>query len=207
MRDSVTRIREQGNSSVLSRLCERRGNSASLSSSQGSSMCNVLLAVEEEPWDIHSCIRVLTVDSNTQDAVEITSTMFSAFVNLAELRVGSGCFENVETVKLIGLPTLEKVVIGDNCFTKHKNRFGLNEKRRFCLRNCERLKELRIGRYSFSDYSVCAIENMPSLEVIEFGEVDYVSCNFFYASMELRSESPKQRMTNRPIDTEIHCVW
>lgn len=100
-------------------------------------MCNVLLAVEEEPWDIHSCIRVLTVDSNTQDAVEITSTMFSAFVNLAELRVGSGCFENVEMVKLIGLPTLEKVVIGDNCFTKHKNRFGLNEKRRFCLRNCE----------------------------------------------------------------------
>ena len=170
-------------------------------------MCNVQLAVEEEPWDIHSCIRVLTVDSNTQDALEITSTMFSAFTKLAELRVGSGCFENVETVKLIGLSTLERVVIGDNCFTKHKNRFGLNEKCRFYVRYCERLKELRIGRYSFSDYTVCAIENMPSLEVIEFGEVDYVSCNFFYASMELRSESLKRRMTNRPIDAEIHCVW
>lgn len=170
-------------------------------------MCNVLLAVEEEPWDIHSCIRVLTVDSNTQDAVEITSTMFSAFVNLAELRVESGCFENVETVKLIGLPTLEKVVIGDNCFTKHKNRFGLNEKRRFYARNCERLRELRIGRYSFSDYTVCAIEYMPSLEVIEFGEVDYVSCNFFYASMELRSESSEGRMTNRPVNAENPCGW
>ena len=165
------------------------------------------MAVEEEPWDIHNCIRVLTVDSNTQDAVEITSTMFSAFTNLTELRVGSGCFENVEKVELIGLPTLEKVVIGDNCFTKHKKCFGLNAKRRFSVRYCERLKELRIGRYSFSDYTVCAIENMPSLEVIEFGEVDYVSCNFFYASMELRSESPERRMTNRPIDAEIHCVW
>ena len=165
------------------------------------------MAVEEEPWDIHSCIRVLTVDSNTQDATTITSTMFSAFVNLAELRVGTGCFENVETVKLIGLQKLERVVIGDNCFTKQKNRFGLNEKRRFYARNCERLRELRIGRYSFSDYTMCAIENMPSLEVIEFGEVDYVSCNFFYASMELRSASLKRRMTNRPIDAEIHCVW
>ncbi|KAK8829458.1 hypothetical protein WA577_004723 [Blastocystis sp. JDR] len=194
-------------SPLLFQLCERIRNEASLSSSQGSSMCNVRMAVEEEPWDIHSCIRVLTVDSNTQDATTITSTMFSAFTNLAELRVGSGCFENVEKVELIGLPTLEKVVIGDNCFTKHKNRFGLNEKRRFSVRYCERLKELRIGRYSFSDYTVCAIENMPSLEVIEFGEVDYVSCNFFYASMELRSESLKRRMTNRPVNAEIPCVW
>ena len=203
----MTRIVELGYSPVLFQLFERIRNEASLSGSLDYTTYCEPMAVEEEPWDIHNCIRVLTVDSNTQDAVEITSTMFSAFTNLTELRVGSGCFENVEKVELIGLPTLEKVVIGDNCFTKHKNRFGLNEKRRFCLRNCERLKELRIGRYSFSDYSVCAIENMPSLEVIEFGEVDYVSCNFFYASMELRSESSKQRMTNRPIDTEIHCVW
>ena len=170
-------------------------------------MCNVLLAVEEEPWDIHSCIRVLTVDSNTQDAVELTSAMFSAFVNLVEMRVEDECFENVERVELIGLQTLERVVIGDNCFTKHKKCFGLNAKRHFYARNCERLKELRIGRYSFSDYTVCVIENMPSLEVIEFGEVNYVSCNFFYASMELRSESPKRRMTNRSIDAEIPCVW
>lgn len=165
------------------------------------------MAVEEEPWNICSCISVLTMNSNTQHAVEITSLTLSAFVNLVEMRVEDECFENVETVKLIGLPTLEKVVIGDNCFTKHKNRFGLNEKRRFYARNCERLKELRIGRYSFSDYTVCAIEYMPSLEVIEFGEVDYVSCNFFYASMELRSESLKRRMTNRPVNAEIPCVW
>lgn len=170
-------------------------------------MCNVQMASEEEPWDIHNCISVLTMNSNTQHAVAITSLTLSAFVNLVEMRVEDECFENVERVELIGLQKLEKVVIGDNCFTKHKKSFGLNEKRHFYARNCERLKELMIGRYSFSDYTMCAIENMPSLEVIEFGEVDYVSCNFFYASMELRSESPKQRMTNRPIGAEIHCVW
>lgn len=207
MKDSVTRIVELGYSPVLFKLCERIRNEASLSSSLDYTTYCEPVTVEEEPWDIHSCIRVLTVDSNTQDATTITSSMLSAFTNLAELRVGSGCFENVETVKLIGLPTLEKVVIGDNCFTKHKNRFGLNEKRRFSVRYCARLKELRIGRYSFSDYTVCAIENMPSLEVIEFGEVDYVSCNFFYASMELRSESSRRSMTNRPNDAENPCVW
>ena len=203
----MTRIREKGNSSILFRLCERIWNPESVPSEVDSSVCCEPMAVEEEPWNICSCISVLTMNSNTQHAVEITSLTLSAFVNLVEMRVEDECFENVERVELIGLQTLERVVIGDNCFTKHKKCFGLNAKHHFYARNCERLKELRIGRYSFSDYTVCVIENMPSLEVIEFGEVNYVSCNFFYASMELRSESPKRRMTNRSIDAEIPCVW
>ena len=36
-----------------------------------------------------------------------------------------------------------------------------------------------MGCYSFSDYSVCEIENMPSLEVIEMGELNEWSYNFF----------------------------
>ena len=42
--------------------------------------------------------------------------------------------------------------------------------------------------YSFSDYSVIEIENVNSLELIEMGDMDNTSNNFFYASLELKSE-------------------
>ena len=56
-------------------------------------------------------------------------------------------------------------------------------------KNCKRLRELKIGLGSFEDYSVCEIENMPSLRVIEMGELDEVSNNFCIASLELKSDS------------------
>ena len=56
------------------------------------------------------------------------------------------------------------------------------------MKNCERLRELKMGRYSLSDYDVCEIENVPSLEVIEMGELSDVSSNFEYGSLQLKSE-------------------
>ncbi|KAK8826484.1 hypothetical protein WA577_002037 [Blastocystis sp. JDR] len=108
--------------------------------------------------------------------------------SLRLLEVGDYSFAFVNEVKLIGLNQLERVVIGKNSFTK-PNRFclGDNPSRHFYLKNCERLRELKIGRYSFSDYSVCEIENVPSLEVIEMGELNEESNNFCDASLELKN--------------------
>ena len=91
-------------------------------------------------------------------------------------------------VKLIGLNVLESVVIGEISFTKHKNGAGYDPNRHFYLKDCEQLKELKMGRYSFNDYSVCEIANVPSLEGIEMGELYEESRNFFYASLELKSD-------------------
>ena len=118
---------------------------------------------------------------------ELTVLDLSRFVFLRELRVGDECFENVNEVKLMGLKKLEKVVIGKNCFTRYKNGSGLNPNRRFSLMDCEMLTELKIGCYSFSDYYMCKIENVPSLEVIEMGALNESSSVFFYASLELKS--------------------
>ena len=115
------------------------------------------------------------------------------FVSLKVFEVGYECFKNVEEVKLIGLSQLERVVIGMNCFTKQKNSGNNDPNRHFYLKDCERLTELRIGRYSFSDYSVCEIENVPSLEVIEIGELNEDSCCFYYASLELKSDSERMK--------------
>ena len=109
--------------------------------------------------------------------------------------MGDDCFENVEEVKLIGLSKLERVVIGKNSFTKHKNGYpkSINPDRHFYLKNCERVRELKMGRFSFSDYSVCEIENVPSLEVIEMGGLNRDSSNFCYASLELKSDCERMK--------------
>ena len=96
------------------------------------------------------------------------------------------CFRKTEELRLIGLKELERVVIGEESFTKKKG--GDISNRHFYLKNCERVRELKIGRYSFSDYSVCEIENVPSLEVIEIGELNEWSGNFNFASLELKSD-------------------
>ena len=109
---------------------------------------------------------------------------------LKSIEIGDECFENVKKVRLIGLNRLERVEIGKNSFTKKKNDYGYDPNRRFYLKNCKRLRELKMGRFSFSDYTVCEIDNVPSLEVIEMGELSEYSDNFLYcASLELKSVS------------------
>ena len=118
--------------------------------------------------------------------------------SLELIEVGDECFSNVNELKLIGMKGLERVLIGMNCFKKKKNGYSGNLKRPFCLKDCERVRELKIGCYSFSDYSVCEIENVPSLEVIEMGELNEESNNFWYASkMELKSDCSVLRMMTR----------
>ena len=112
---------------------------------------------------------------------------------LKSIVIGDECFESVKEVKLIGLNRLESVVIGKNSFTKEKNSYGNDPNRHFYLKNCERLRELKMGRYSFSDYSVCEIENVPSLEVIEMGDLNEKSFNFYCASLELKSDSHRMK--------------
>ena len=94
------------------------------------------------------------------------------YPRLKSLRIGNNGFDYVEEVKLIGLNELESVEIGSSSFSK-------TETGQFHLKNCPKMKSLKIGKYSFSDYTVIEIENC-GLEVIEMG-------GFKYASLELKS--------------------
>ena len=137
-------------------------------------------------------VEVMIVDSNACNDKCFTALDLSSFSNLKVFEVGDYSFAFVNEVKLIGLNRLESMVIGENCFTK-KNGSGNDSSRHFYLKNCWRLREVKMGRYSFSDYSVCEIENVPSLEVIEMGELNEESCNFCYASLELKSDSERMK--------------
>ena len=148
------------------------------------------VVLTEENQCLHNHITELFIQDNSCNGREWSVLDLSFMPNLQVLEVGNECFVNVNEVKLVGLNRLERVVIGDDCFTRSTD---YDPNRHFHLKNCESLRELKMGRYSFCDYSVCEIENVPSLEVIEMGEMDDKGDNFNYASLELKSDPQRMR--------------
>ena len=132
-------------------------------------------------------MEVITVGDNkcneANDRIDL-----SKYFNLKNVSIGNDCFFHQDVLNLTGLHSLERVMIGENSFTKKKNDDGNDINRKLYVKNCDALKELKIGYYSFSDYSVIEIENVNSLELIEIGDVNSWSNNFLFASLELKSE-------------------
>ena len=133
-------------------------------------------------WEsVDYSVTELVIAAKCCNEKEVNEVDLCRFVSLRVFEVGYECFKNVEEVKLIGLSQLERVIIGQKCFTKDgfdSDDCDYDPYRHFYLKNCERLRELKMGPRSFSDYSVCEIENVDSLEVIEMGYLDKWSYNF-----------------------------
>ena len=139
-------------------------------------------------WDsVDKRVGVIKVSDGCCNEVGLKELDLRGFVNLRELKVGNECFMYVNEVKLIGLSQLESVEIGMNSFTQCKNSAGNDPNRHFYLKNCPKLKSLKMGCFSFSDYTVCEIENVDALEVIQIGNVNDSGFNFKCASLELKS--------------------
>ena len=96
---------------------------------------------------------------------------FSTWKSIKEIEIGSHSFQYVTGVDIVGLSQLERVVIGKYCFSQRSHTFTDRYNPRFAVKDCERLKELRIGRKSFCYYGVCDIDNNASLGVIEMGKM------------------------------------
>ena len=155
---------------------------------------NNRVVLNEENQLIHSHIEELIVENNSCNGPEWAALDLGFMSHLRLLEVGDECFEYVDEVKLIDLSKLERVVIGKKSFTMEEIHWPkCDASGHFYLKNCKRLRELKIGRYSFSDYFVCEIENVPSLEVIEMGDLNEWSDNFYSASLELKSDSEGMR--------------
>ena len=155
------------------------------------------MRVENHNWNewgnVNKRVTELVIPSNCCNETEWSVFDVSELKWLKSIEIGDECFGNVNEVKLIGMNRLESVVIGKNSFTKCKNSAGNDPNRHFYLKNCKRVRVLKMGRYSFSDYSVCEIENVPSLEVIEMGELNEESACFYYASLELKSDCERMK--------------
>ena len=137
---------------------------------------------------LHNCVEELCVIDGCCNDEGLKELDLHLFVNLRELKVGNECFEYVKKVNICGLRELERMIVGSKSFTKEKDKWFNEKDGRFYLKNCPKLKELRItGVRSFKDYTVCEIENVDALESIEMGDVNEKSFNFWCASLELKS--------------------
>ena len=151
------------------------------------------MVLNEENQLFHNHIEELIVSDGCCNGRDCKVLDYSCFIKLRRLVVGKHCFMNVEIVRLIGLSQLESVVIGYCSFIERFCHWRNDRHRCFYLKNCERLRELGNACHSFSNYSVCEIENLPSLEVIAMGRRNRRSRNFSFASLKLRSEFERMK--------------
>ena len=145
------------------------------------------MRTSEMSTHLSTIIETLTVGNNYGREREWTMFDLSLLSNLVEVTVGDECFCYVTEVKLVGLDRLRKVIIGRNSFGVSHILHRIHSQ--FCLKDCSRIKELRIGAYSCSNYRKCVIENVPSLVSIQIGEVGLgEGSSFMDSDFELRSD-------------------
>ena len=144
-----------------------------------------------------------TLACNTSSFTKLN--LFS-FVHLRQFEVGDCSFVYVKEVRMIGLKWLESVVIGENCFTKEENEMRKSPTRHLCLKDCERLRELRIGSHSFENNSSWVIVNLPSLEEMEVGEWRKKNGNRSESALIVKSKRLIMRMMTRPTQLETAVV-
>ena len=105
----------------------------------------------------------------------------SDYTELKKLTVGNNCFAKLGSVDFSSSDSLESIIIGMNSFMGGNS----NPDNTLFIYDLNSLVELRIGRYSFSNYSLCDITYADALEVLEIGNVNEDSFNFQYGSLKL----------------------
>ena len=120
------------------------------------------------------------------------------FMNLESIEIGNDCFGSIQIFQIEGLNRLQSLKIGMNSFTQVKsNDFKndwdgsvskcRNESKSFHILNCESLKSIEIGQYSFADFGgEFELRNLENLESIKIGKIGYESRNFCYSSFIIR---------------------
>ena len=161
--------------------------------------------ISHENQLLHNHVEELIVSDECCNGEEWRVLDLSLMPNLRELRIGNECFKNVDEMKLIGLDYLEKVEIGNNCFVMRE--YEADSNRHFVLKDCERLRGLKIGCGSFMDYCTCEMEDADALEVVQMGDLEVESACFFCGSLRMRSEWSEKRVMNRLAEANIDCAW
>ena len=158
----MERIRNAGNSDLLVSLVKRvgEGRNVPVNNPSGVNVVpNTVIGFASVIEPVNTVGRVIVkndddfvlLDENVE-VIEVKNGMcnneafdewnMEEYVRLRELIVGDECFQFVKDVRIVGLNALEKVEIGKQCFCKASG--GVFE-----MRDCEKLKSVKIGDGSF----------------------------------------------------------
>lgn len=145
------------------------------------------------PVQFHNNIEKLTIGKDCCNDRNWVALDLHEVRLLQTLVIGNNCFNHVSEVKVIGLKHLITVHIGENCFTERPNSVGEDPNHHFFLKDCPSITELVIGRFSFSDYTLCEIERVDALTTIQMGDLEEESTwcrSFCHSSFALKGETP-----------------
>ena len=154
--------------------------------------------------ELDSSISNLNIPSwSFNNELNMNELNLNRFDNLESIEIGNNCFESVQTFKIEGLNRLQSLKIGRYSFTQVKlNDFVndsdgsiskcRNESKSFHILNCESLKVIEIGQFSFCDFGgEFKLRNLDNLESIKIGRIGYQSMNFFWSSFIIRGITMK----------------
>ena len=187
VKDSIERIRDKGNSSLLFQLAERVGN-ATPSAAMTESMNVVGVTMLNKPMtqeDKVSAEHVLRIDDEDDlfigkpntDAIymknglcndpDIVEWKLDVYPGLKELVVGDDCLQCVKGFELSEFKCLEKVEIGARCFAKTSGCFEVID--------CGTLRRFVIGGGCCVKWSSFVMRNCGVIEV-SIGDGCFVNC-------------------------------
>ena len=158
----MERIRSAGKSSLIAELADRVGEGRSVTVNNPSEVNMVpdtVIGGKPMIEPVNTVGRVTVKNDNDflllDESVEVIEVKkgvcndedfeewgMDEYVRLRELIVGDECFQFVKDLRIVGLNALEKVEIGKQCFYKASG--GVFE-----MRECEKLKSVKIGDCSF----------------------------------------------------------
>ena len=121
---------------------------------------------------LDSTITSIVIPNWTCNDIDYTIFDFSRFTEIESIEIGDDCFGSVQTFKIEGLNRLKTIKIGNKSFTQKKNWYGSDKSKSFHILNCESLKSIQIGEYSFSDFGgEFELKNLPQLQSIHIGAI------------------------------------
>ena len=123
-----------------------------------------------------------SVDANCCNDQSVSYFIPSSLSEVRTIDIGDNTFSSVHVLQIDGLNQLKSLRIGVNAFTQKRNNWGNDESKSFHILNCESLKSIEIGEYSFSDFAgQFELKNLPALQSIQIGKIGSESTNFFYS--------------------------
>ena len=144
---------------------------------------------------IESSATSITIPKLSCNDRHYTTFVFSRFTLLQSLEIGNFCFGFVKVFTINKLRHLKTLKIGHNSFTETRNSNGDDESKSFHILNCDLLESIEIGEYSFCDFAGdFELKNLPSLQSITIGKMDFPSNCFYFSSFVIRGIERKWRM-------------
>ena len=190
VKDSIERIRDKGNSSLLFQLAERVGNAIPPPNDEITESMNVVgVTMLNKPMTQEDKVRAehmlrindeddLFIGKPNTDAIymknglcndpDIVEWKLEVYPGLKELVVGDDCLQCVKGFELSEFKCLEKVEIGARCFAKTSGCFEVSD--------CQQLKSVKLGDGCCVNWSSFVLKNCDSIQEVSIGDGCFVSC-------------------------------